>query len=320
MLFKKYNIYESTSRAVEFLVNSRSDDKLWYDFSLMPGESNAWVSGYVGYVLSDSGNKQLTEVARETWNVLGWRRLSGYGGWGYNINSFEDADSTLWCLRLANRLGVGDKIRAKLAEESLARHINPDGGITTYAEEIFTTESNLLDVSGWCQTHGDVTAAAACLPQFNDELCKYLVSNQDSNGAWRAYWFVDEVYSTALATEALSFNGDPAYEANCDKALSWIITMFGNNSFISTNKCQNGSPFATALGARIIFFNDIEGRGEAIFQSTLKWLLDNQNEDGSWQSSAFMRVPPMSLKDPAMHDYIDWEEGMVMDTGVITRD
>ncbi len=300
-----------------FLISRRSIDKLWHDFSLTPGESDEWVSGYVGSILTESGSEGVKKIVRETLNILGWRRLSGNGGWGYNSKALEDADSTVWCLRLSNNLGVGDLIRAQIAKDFVLQHVNSDGGVSTYAEKVFPTK---WDVSGFCQTHKDVTAAAANLPQFNEQLCKYLAANQKEDGSWQGYWFTEETYTVAHAVEAFSKNRELNYEDHYSKALSWVLTCFNEKAFIGTEKLPQGSPLETALGLRILLLADKEGKTGEVINLVLEWLLSNQSDDGSWQSSVFMRFLPMHLADSAMYDYIDWEEGMVMDTGVITRD
>ncbi len=80
MKMTKDIIEKSISNATNFLISRRSIDKLWHDFSLTPGESDEWVSGYVGSGLAESGSKGIRKIVRETWNVLGWQRLSGHGG------------------------------------------------------------------------------------------------------------------------------------------------------------------------------------------------------------------------------------------------
>lgn len=48
-----YDLHKTISKAKEFLISSRSSDKLWHDFSLKPGVSDEWVSGFVGSVLAE---------------------------------------------------------------------------------------------------------------------------------------------------------------------------------------------------------------------------------------------------------------------------
>ncbi|MFZ4564536.1 MAG: hypothetical protein ACOYNU_14235 [Bacteroidales bacterium] len=43
-------------KAVTFLIDSRNKDHLWSDFNLPTGESDEWVTGYVGTIMSGIGN------------------------------------------------------------------------------------------------------------------------------------------------------------------------------------------------------------------------------------------------------------------------
>ena len=311
---------KAISKAIEFLIISRSSDKLWHDFSLLPGVSDEWISGYVASVLSETGNGLVEDVVKETWNTLGWRRFTGHGGWGYNSNSFEDADSTLWCLRLANSLGVGNLLRAEMATGFILRHISGDGGLCTYARENLSGGSNQTDYSGWLMNHSCVTSAAANLVQFNHLLTPYLVDNQQADGSWKGYWWIDDTYTTAFAVEALIKSERGEYEKSCELALKWVLEQFGGGDCICNERLAMGSPFSTALGLRIISLADKEGRAGGIRDSIIQWLISGQVADGSWESSAFMRVPPKDLMDPESYEYIDWSDGMKENWGVITKD
>ncbi len=99
-----------------------------------------------------------------------------------------------------------------------------------------------------------------------------------------------------------------------------MLKCFNEKAFIGTEKLRQGSPFETALGLRILLLADKEGRVGEVSNLVLEWLLSNQYDDGSRQSSCFMLFPPIHLKDSAMYDYVDWEEEMVVNVGVITRD
>ena len=309
---------KSIIKAQEYLVSARCDDKLWRDFSLKPGESDEWVSGYVGSVLSETGNNEMLDIARETWNVLGWKRLNGHGGWAYNSNSLEDADSTLWCLRLANNLGVGDRIRAQMARDFILQLKTPRGGLNTYHKSQLAGGVANVDVSGWTMDHVCVSAAAAVLPQFNKILCGYLSGEQSTDGSWKAYWWVDDIYATAFAIEALSIADRKKYQEKLDKAKVWIIDKFDGDRLLKNTKCSDGSAFATALGLRLLFLLGGMESNKSLIVKIVSWLEANQNVDGSWASSALMRVPPMHLRHPEEFEYAFWEQGMDCNWGVVT--
>lgn len=310
------------SRARLFLLQSQGKDGLWRDFSLEPGESDEWVSGYVGSTLCETNDADAVSSAREAWNVLGWRVLTGKKGWGYNQKAIADADSTVWCLNLGSLLGEGEKIIGLIAKEIVQQHLTPKGGISTYSGRDFSNRSlpagTLHFHAGWLQAHTCVTAAAARLPWFEKPAVAYLLEQQQETGNWNGYWWYDDEYATGLAVEAIALSPGRNNVNILDKALNWELSRLHSDSFVSNRFFENGSPFATALGSRILL---LAGKSIAIEQKLEKvihWLLHQQLEDGSWKSSAIMRVPAPSITDPGK--YPEWELGKKLPWGELFCD
>ena len=72
----------ATEKAVTFLVNARTKDKLWSDFNLPTGESDGWVTGYVGTIMRGIGDGKAFQAAKEAWEKHGVKHFfTGHGGW-----------------------------------------------------------------------------------------------------------------------------------------------------------------------------------------------------------------------------------------------
>src|SRR5262249_36777655 len=150
-----------------------------------------------------------TRAAREAWILL--QQCRGWSdGWGYNQHVPADADSTLWALHLACRVGAGRWPRVRHAAHFLSSHIRPDGGLATYAQEGPILRSARLprDISfdGWCGSHACVTALGAGLRGFGGRAgaLDYVRRAQSADGCWIGYWWCDREYTTSLAVDALA--------------------------------------------------------------------------------------------------------------------
>lgn len=295
---------KAIEKAIDFLIRARNEERLWSDFNLPTGESDEWVTGYVGSVMAGSGIPQAVKAARETWDVHGPKHFfKGLGGWAYNRHSPEDADSTAWGIRYARNLGLGDKLRVTAALGFLSKHHMADGGIATFiskeALRRFVVAGSDHSVSGWMNTHACVTAAVATDPGFNDTLTPFLVARQKPQGGWDAYWWEDPVYTSALAVEALVMNGKEKNRNSIERALFWTLELFTGQHAICTGRYPGGSPFATALGVKTILLADATAGGISKSAEALRWLINRQKSDGSWEPSAVLQVPPVYMMVPS---------------------
>lgn len=286
----------ANSSAVAFLGGQRNQQGLWFDFTL-EGGSDEWVTAVAGSVLASGHHPEAVEWCRQAWDAFGIRRIfDGTGGWGFNRCCPEDADSTTWGLRFADRMGLSGASRATLALRALTQYFTPDGGLTTYAHKPEIRAYIGLpdaDLSGWTMTHPCNTASAATLPGLNNLLAGFLARRQLPAGNWDAYWVTDTVYPTAYAMEALMMNDPEQYRPAVDRAGHWILKKAGRHPFLPGRFLPCGSPFATAMGLHgLLHTGPAPEFAEKAFDLT-RWLLDNQRPDGSWEPSFFLlRIPP----------------------------
>jgi hypothetical protein len=293
--------------AIEFLLEARNEDGWWRDFSGLAGgrtlgpdrewittigASDEWITAYTGEVLAGTPDGDAHRAARDAWSLLTERRQLD-GGWGWNRKLPVDADSTAFGLRLAEAIGMEGSERARAAREVLEGHLLPDGGIPVYRAEALPEGSN----SGWCRTpHPCVTAGAAAL---EDERPRdFLRRTQGEDGSWRAYWWEDEEYTTAFASEALDRFDRLGDRRHVGAGIRWAAGRIGPNGAVYSAAHGGDSAFATALCVRILALaEDLSPVREALGRA-LTWLLEHQRTHGGWSPSARMRNPRPHVSDP----------------------
>ncbi len=302
----------AVERAIGFLSKSRNQEGLWSDFRLLYG-SDEYVTAYVGALLAGTGRASAMALSREVWQPFGSRNIfTRDGGWAYNRTLPEDADSTAWGIKFAYNLGLKEKLRTTIAEKFLRRHITYDGGIASYTAEtafraVLDKEPH-KDMTGWLNAHPCVTAAAAVIPSFNRELLPYLLQHQLANGGWGAYWTSDTVFTASFAIEALKFGNYPEHQKAVDNGLNWIMGKFSDQPFLRNYHFPNGSPWATALAIRALVLAGSRPVQQSKMTEAVKWLLEQQKADGSWESSATMLMPAPMVRETCNNgDFTDDE-------------
>ena len=305
----KIDLEGAISAGMEFLLRNRLCSGLWQDFPgtgaddpwvLTFGASDEWVSAYVAAAVGAFERKDAKDAANWVWRLLCHRRHQG-AGWGHSCISPTDADSVIWALHLAHVIGTSKSGHATAAYDFLRQHQRGDGGIATYLPNAgirrFADPSASV-VNAWCEPHVCVTAAATNLPEMRDDCIRYLRSTQKEDGRWDAYWWMDSEYSTGLATAAMARSYDPADQARVEAAVKWTINGIGSSGGVFSAACKAEAPFATAWSLRALLSvpKHALAREQAI--RVLQWLLGEQRSDGSWCGSAWLRTPPVNVRDP----------------------
>lgn len=284
---------ESAVKAEGFLIKQIKSNGLWSDFMTLAGPSDEWVSGYIGSSLAESGNVSVKKMSLTVLRKLLFKRF-WLGGWGYNHLVPPDADSTVWVLQLNQNLKGKHGWRIKRAIRFLNNHVNKStGGIKTYhnsfAIRAFTKlNKSRIKFDGWCSDHICVSAAFAHLdhPQ-QPAVLDFLRKNQLDDGSWNSYWWTDKEYATALAAEALFKSGHDDDRGKCRSAVNWAISRI---------KDGPKSSFAASLLLRILL--TVRPLDLEYINILTDYLLKSQIEDGSWPSSAFLRIPPPDITNP----------------------
>jgi hypothetical protein len=300
----------SLHRAVRFLLGSRppasstshpvaqelESSCQWKDFSVFGRSSDQWVTAYAAVALAETGIPEARAAAEASWRFLTAERGGSVPtGLGYNREAPRDADSTQWGCRLAVLLGhTSDDWFGRSVRFLVSDCFRPDNGIATYPSASclpFNTSNNTrVATDGWTSSHVCVTAAAAWLEELlaHRDLVGFLAQAQVPQGYWNSYWWVDREYATAHALESLSRHG--LRGDRFDRAVVWL-----------ESRPPGSSSFQLAL--RIIAISAARpGPPDALLPD----LLASQLADGSWPSSARMRIPPPDLRNPEVR--WNWDE------------
>jgi hypothetical protein len=267
--------------------------------------SDAWVTGYIGTFLATVPEQSAQSTSRKAWVFLeNFQRNSG--GWGYNCNVPSDADSTLWALHLSELLGLEAEDSAKLGFSFLEKHLNENGGISTYRSnskiaDFLGLPSELVSYQGWFGSHTCVTAAAAALPQFADRTLQYLRDRQLSDGSWSSYWWEASEYATFFASLAFDrHRNNPDDEIRLLNATKWALQRLNHFEHVDQRPLTLIAFCLLTLSLRMSYFED-----QAIISKAVKWLLLSQMPDGSWPSSSKLRIPRPDIIDP--NEVTEWQ-------------
>ena len=273
-------VKESLEKAAEFVLTSRNEDGMWYNFlTRHHGESADWVSSFAGLNLLEAGVSKY-ELEKTAKSIL--QRQKSNGGFSYNDKIVPDADSTAFAIRFLRNFGYGQEISNALS--FLGKHQNKDGGFGTYREdairEYYRIPKEML-VEGWCASTPDITASAI-LVNPNDNAIKYLLDTQKEEGKWKSYWWNSDVYSTVHCKEALEKLG---FDEEVSKAKKWLA------------KDENIPDVAFYLALSVNALHQDNKYGETLNRRVSR-LVELQREDGSWNTSPILQFPMPSDKEP----------------------
>jgi hypothetical protein len=259
------------------------------------------VTAYVGTALARQPDQRAQAAARMAWLLLEQRRDVD-AGWGYCASAPVDGDSTGWAVQLAGLIGERASGRALGARRCLEAHVRPEGGIATYATDgpirRWMNMAPETPFDGWLASHPCVTAAVAAVDGFAECTLDYLRRTQLADGSWRAYWWCDHEYAAALAAEALASHGAAEDRERIARAVHWALGRLQTDGFVASAPYPAGSPFATAWCLRLLRLSENAANIAPAAEGAVRWLLGQQLLDGSWTSSALLRVPPPGVLDP----------------------
>ncbi|HIH93099.1 TPA: hypothetical protein HA338_03345 [Methanosarcina acetivorans] len=296
-------------KASNFIISNQSDEGYWLDFYIPGmGKSSQWVTAYIAYSLS-----RLPNTDKSVQKAIVWLLHTKFssGGWGYHQNCLPDADSTANVVRL---LAYYFKKENLLTQENFVFYLHEfadllasyqdrnTGGFLTYLPGSNGKYHTMPD-SAWCISEPSITAMAgnafltAGPEWFEQEISKareFLISRQNSAGYWDSYWWDCRIYGTSLACNFLKQLGeiDPV-----KKAISWLKSIFVPSKGWGNGYEAVPYPFYTALSlsSLLLFENNIHSRE---VKDSVLWLIENQNEDGSWFSKPILRVPDPQVREP----------------------
>ncbi|MBC9909733.1 hypothetical protein [Chitinophaga varians] len=276
------DIQQVLNKGIDYLLSSQLQSGWWKDFHLVPGSSDEWVTAYVACHLAHLKSPKVSTALEKAWRIL-QTRYREQEGWGYNMLTPADADSTVWTWLFVNAAGFSKEFPAPLAD-MMQHYVAEDGGISTYSPFAAVGSKSAESFHGWQIPHCCVTAAYA-LAGYQHAI-DYLLKQQQSTGYWYSYWWDGYEYVTALSVEALSAKDANLYKGTIEKAVKWAVDQ-------AQRELANAVPsaFKTALLLRILLCSPQQAGHHNLLQRMADYLLMAQQSSGYWNPSAELRSP-----------------------------
>jgi squalene-hopene/tetraprenyl-beta-curcumene cyclase len=235
------------------------------------------------------------------------------GGWAFEFRNdfYPDVDDTAFVLMALQRVKFPEPARMEAAlrrgVQWLLSMQNRDGGWGAFDRDNdrrflcnipFADHNAMIDPST-----ADVTARVLeCLGRFGwsaehpaiQRAVKFLLKDQCGDGSWFGRWGVNYVYGTSGVLRALETVSLTAQEY-CQRAVGWLKSVqkddgsFGESlktySDISSKGQGESTPSQTAWG--LIGMLAGSNTSDPAIHNAVSYLMQNQNEDGSWSEREF---------------------------------
>lgn len=237
-------------------------------------------------------------------------------GWSYGPDVPSDADSTAWCLAALERaraFPVSERLRSLAFLWSHAS----DGGVVTFrdAEQIrkYIGVHPDITLTGWCQPHADVTAAAVCATAHRAysrtaiEALRWLMSRQTGAGFIESYWWRGPHYATTLTLRGCAAHRRVLPTARAELTLGALRREQLSDGGYTLGASDVSDPFTTALALESLVHLSYLGRSAELRKSAVECLLRKQSPDGGWEGDYVMRLPAPDVTNPRIVS--DWSRG-----------
>ena len=248
--------------------------------------------------------------ARGDWAVA--RPGLAPGGWAFefaNLN-YPDVDDTAEVVLALCRTAAADEPRARAAIERATRWVKgmqcADGGWGAFDAEntrALVRELPFLDFGEVIDApSADVTAhalemlAALGLAQepVAREGLRWLLEQQEPDGSWYGRWGINYIYGTGAAVPALVAAGVERSAPSVRRAVAWLARHqnedggWGEDPRSYDDPAWIGrGPSTASQTAWALLALHAAGEGGPVLQRGLRWLIDTQRTDGSWEEPQY---------------------------------
>ena len=235
------------------------------------------------------------------------------GGWAFEFRNdhYPDVDDTAFILTALQRVKFPDEARMEAATRRAVQWLlsmqNRDGGWAAFDRDNdskflcnipFADHNAMIDPST-----ADVTARVMeCLGRFGwpadhpamQRGLQFLLKDQCEDGSWFGRWGVNYVYGTSgvlRALETVSLNA----RDYCKRAVNWLKSVqkpdgsFGESlrSYDEPKTKGQGVSTASQTAWGLIGLLAAADPGDPAIAKAASYLVQQQNEDGSWSESEF---------------------------------
>lgn len=249
-------------KAVSFLLSKQDDDGFWRDYNLAPGQSQAWTTACAGLAIIKSIGR-CAETDKAAYKL---KSVVKPGGWGYNLNTASDADSTSWVIRFLFEAGAIEGIDPG---NLLSLYITNSGGVRTF--------SSVERFGSWGEEHDEVAPLAGIALYLCGEfdLAGQIRNNILKKENWTSFWWNNYSYVCAQNLDFLSISGS-------------IPDIIKEREKLKLNELPDSDSSAFVKAQRLLCETHMNKDSAKDFFNVL---LDMQNIDGSWPASAELLVP-----------------------------
>ena len=312
-----------TARQIEYLTRYEIEES--DTLRMQPCISPVWDTAIAMVSLEEAGLDPAhpSLIKAERWlleqQILGagdWQvknRKAEPGGWAFEFQNdhYPDVDDTAFVLMALGRVADSGSGRLRGAiNRGLAWLVsmqNGDGGWGAFDHENnlqflnhipFADHNAMLDPST-----ADVTARVVeCLGQMGwsaahpvlDRARGFLRKDQTADGSWYGRWGVNYVYGTSGVLRALETIG-LASHPDSQRAADWLRSVqnpdgsFGESilSYNDPTLKGRGKPTASQTAWGLIGLLATVGAADPASERAAAWLVEQQNEDGSWDEQEF---------------------------------
>lgn len=288
----------SICKSISYLtVNKNNKDGLWYDFLTSAGQSQLWVSSFIGCNIAETNpNHEILDTLKV------YLKNNIDTSTGYNNGIMTDCDT---CTFLLTFKKICNLEVSKSEIDTWLSFYNLNGGLATYVDKetlvkFLNGQQADLNVNGWTSPHNCVTATAAYYLKFFPELAQYkcnadsfLIKQLSEGKNISSYWWTSSIYASAYTLLALNLN---TYSEECQKLINWLISTQHPDGYWFDKFSNKPSAFYTALAAKALLKCTTNNKNE--IHKAAKWLLSKQYTDGSWESGRILVIPEPSVIKP----------------------